>query len=266
MEIKRVGDAGIHTVEGQVSGNRAAQLAKERDKQRQEYEELRKTIKEQNTKGTGKIEDRFVSANAEKVTGLTSVESYLQAAEQVKNTTQEILKSKEEQIKERKEMEEKKKKERESKRKKKTAALSFSMDDDDEAEEEDTFVLKKDRNLKRKEEDKGDNKIKEHPLLKKKGKNPDVATDFLPDQERDRLVEEEKQRLRLEWQQKQEDTKKEKLEVTYSYWDGSGHRKELTVTKGTTIGKFLQDVKHQLTETSSQFRTLKGVSADTLGK
>jgi hypothetical protein len=34
-DIKRVGDAGIHTVEGNVAGLRAARLTKERDLQKQ---------------------------------------------------------------------------------------------------------------------------------------------------------------------------------------------------------------------------------------
>ena len=36
------------------------------------------------------------------------------------------------------------------------------------------------------------------------------------------------------------------LQVVYSYWDGSGHRKTLEVRKGTTIGRFLELVKLQL--------------------
>lgn len=28
----------------------------------------------------------------------------------------------------------------------------------------------------------------------------------------------------------------ERLEVTYSYWDGSGHRREIVLNKGTTVG------------------------------
>ena len=88
--------------------------------------------------------------------------------------------------------------------------------------------------------------------MNKKGKDPTASTDFLPDQERDRAIEEQKDRLREEWKGKQEKTKQDKLMVTYSYWDGSGHRKDITVTKGTTIGKFLQEVKSQL---SDSFRT-----------
>jgi len=111
-DIKRVGDAGIHTVEGQVSGNRAAHLSKERDAQRKEYEDLRASIKEANSKGIGKIEDRFKSANAETITNLTSVETYLQAAKDVENATNAVILSKEEQARENKEQEARKKKER----------------------------------------------------------------------------------------------------------------------------------------------------------
>ena len=92
------------------------------------------------------------------------------------------------------------------------------------------------------------------------GMNPNVATDFLPDHERE--VEEAKLReeLKEEWKREQERIKsqlllflsysavsaitrslaliplccailEEKLEITYSYWDGSGHRRAITVPK-----------------------------------
>nr|KAJ0188277.1 hypothetical protein LSAT_V11C900481550 [Lactuca sativa] len=32
----------------------------------------------------------------------------------------------------------------------------------------------------------------------------------------------------------------EALEITYSYWDGAGHRRVMQVRKGDTIGEFLQ--------------------------
>ena len=49
--------------------------------------------------------------------------------------------------------------------------------------------------------------------------------------------------------------------MVYSYWDGSGHRKSLTVTKGTTIGKFLEQVKAQL---NSEFREIRSSNAEDL--
>lgn len=45
------------------------------------------------------------------------------------------------------------------------------------------------------------------------------------------------------------------LQVVYSYWDGSGHRKSIEVRKGTTIGKFLEAVKAQLTPEFHELRT-----------
>lgn len=60
-------------------------------------------------------------------------------------------------------------------------------------------------------------------------KNPDVDTSFLPDRDREEAERRERERLRLEWLAKQETIKNEDIEVVYSYWDGSGHRKTVTV-------------------------------------
>lgn len=51
------------------------------------------------------------------------------------------------------------------------------------------------------------------------------------------------------------------LEVTYSYWDGSGHRRVLTCKKGTTIAKFLELVKAQV---AKEFTELRSISPDDL--
>ncbi len=50
------------------------------------------------------------------------------------------------------------------------------------------------------------------------------------------------------------------LEVTYSYWDGSGHRKIIQVKKGTTISRFLELVKQQLLPDFHEFRGLSAES------
>ena len=59
----------------------------------------------------------------------------------------------------------------------------------------------------------------------------------------------------------QERIKSEKLEVTYSYWDGSGHRRTIAVTKGQTIGKFLEAVRMSI---SADFHELRTMSAESL--
>ena len=40
--------------------------------------------------------------------------------------------------------------------------------------------------------------------------------------------------------------KNEPLDITYSYWDGSGHRRRITVRKGDTISDFLRAVRDQV--------------------
>jgi protein FAM50 len=60
-------------------------------------------------------------------------------------------------------------------------------------------------------------------------KNPNVDTSFLPDREREEAERREREELRQEWIRKQEELKKEEVEITYSYWDGSGHRKSVIV-------------------------------------
>jgi len=60
-------------------------------------------------------------------------------------------------------------------------------------------------------------------------KNPTVDTSFLPDREREEQERKEREILRQEWLTKQEELKAEEVEVTYSYWDGSGHRKSVRV-------------------------------------
>jgi protein FAM50 len=106
------------------------------------------------------------------------------------------------------------------KRKKVTkSTLSFAMDDaEGDNGEEQTGV-----------DDESDGR----PVKKSKSrKNPNVDTSFLPDREREEQERREREQLRQEWLRKQEDMKKEEIEITYSYWDGSGHRKSVMVSYG----------------------------------
>ena len=63
-------------------------------------------------------------------------------------------------------------------------------------------------------------------------KNPDVDTSFLPDRDRDEVEHKIREELRQNWFQKQEKLKNEDILVIFSYWDGSGHRREISVKKG----------------------------------
>jgi len=89
----------------------------------------------------------------------------------------------------------------------------------------------------------------------KLGKNPAVDTSFLPDREREEMERKEREELRQEWLRKQEELKNEDIEITYSYWDGSGHRKSVVCKKGDTIAQFLEKCRQQFPE-------LRGISVD----
>ena len=102
------------------------------------------------------------------------------------------------------------------KRKKATkSTLSFAMDDEEEGEGADAQVK--------------DGSEEPAPKKGKFRKNPNVDTSFLPDRDREEEERRERERLRREWLEKQEQLKQEDIEITYSYWDGSGHRKSVKV-------------------------------------
>jgi protein FAM50 len=65
----------------------------------------------------------------------------------------------------------------------------------------------------------------------KLSKNPTVDTSFLPDREREQEERLQREALRKEWLAQQERAKAEDIEITYSYWDGSGHRKTVEVRR-----------------------------------
>ncbi|WVZ24636.1 hypothetical protein V8G54_003180 [Vigna mungo] len=95
----------------------------------------------------------------------------------------------------------------------------------------------------------------------KLGKDPTVETGFLPDSEREAEEQAERERLRKQWLREQEQIRNEPLEITYSYWDGTGHRRVIQVRKGDSIGEFLRAVQQQL---APEFREIRTTSVENL--
>lgn len=124
------------------------------------------------------------------------------------------------------------------KKKRNVAVLSFADDDDEDADG-----------------------VGEESVRKKKMKNPDVDTSFLPDRDREMQEAMLRKQLEQEWLQEQEKIKNDEIEITYSYWDGSGHRRTSTVKKGFTVEQFLEAALRSL---RTEFSELKSVSADNL--
>ncbi|KAJ3158304.1 hypothetical protein HDU86_003013 [Geranomyces michiganensis] len=121
------------------------------------------------------------------------------------------------------------------KKKKERITLSFDVDGDGEADP-DLEVLKPTKKVK---------------------KNPTVDTSFLPDREREEEERIEREKLREEWLAQQEKIKLDKILITYSYWDGTGHRKSVECTKGDTIAQFLENCR-------KQWHEMRGVHVDNL--
>jgi protein FAM50 len=154
--------------------------------------------------------------------------------------------------------------------KKKLKTLSFNPDDEEEDEEgdqdssrDDLKVIIKEMKEKRKSEDgQGEMTSPEASGKRKRfGMNPDVETKFLPDRDRDKEENVLREKLRLEWDRRQREVKEQQIDIIYSYWDGSGHKKTITMIKGNTIYQFLCKV---LDTIRNEFPELKTVSGDQL--
>uniref|UniRef100_A0A4X1T7R4 Family with sequence similarity 50 member A n=1 Tax=Sus scrofa TaxID=9823 RepID=A0A4X1T7R4_PIG len=142
-------------------------------------------------------------------------------------------------------------KERKKEAKRKISSLSFTLEEEEEAGEEEEAVAVEEEELEREEVTTKKRKL---------GKNPDVDTSFLPDRDREvkgpvgalhRLPCE----LRQEWEAKQEKIKSEEIEITFSYWDGSGHRRTVKMKKGNTMQQFLQKALEILRKDFSELRS-----------
>lgn len=88
-----------------------------------------------------------------------------------------------------------------------------------------------------------------------------VDTSLLPDREREEEERILREKLAAEWRERQRKLKEEEIEITFSYWDGSGHRRVVRMKKGNSIYQFL----HACLETlRKDFNELRSVSADQL--
>jgi protein FAM50 len=233
-------DAGVHLVEGNLAGPRAAALAQKRQRDQEDFEarlakQTRGPSRFVGSSAASQIEQDFKAQTV----GLVTADEFKRAAKEslegkVRDETAASIESEEVRLaREKKEKKEAKKRLKE--KKKQLAVLSFAGEE--EAAEETEIVPKRGM------------------------KDPTVDTHFLPDKQRDLELEAERKRLEAEWKVEQEKIKNERLEIVYSYWDGSGHRREVEVVKKNTIGEFLEKARQSLCK---EFRELAVQSADAL--
>ena len=269
-------DAGSHTVEGNVSGGRAARLEQQRLKDAEEFERRKnETVKKSaNSQLTidGKFQTARIGTVAEtsfraKTVGLVTAEEFKAAADEKEKhglpdegdeDIQNQLSAEQLKIKLKEQAKKNKKKKKE--KKKRAALLSFQEDElleeaDEEGGEGNELAANATSTTSATIASNG------IPAFKKSKKNPNVDTSFLPDKEREEEEKAKRIRLEKEWKQRQIEIKQEKLEITYSYWDGSGHRRTCHILKGSTVGDFLEVVRKDL---AGQFRELGSVASDAL--
>lgn len=253
-------DTGINTVEGTKSGARAAQLEKKRQREQEEFEQRKQQI---TSRGKVSMNGKFAQGTTavveqdfkQKTVGLVSAKDFktLAAQERQQHKTKKSLfdtdndEEDKQQIEEKtpkeKELSKKEKKKKLRAKKKLMSTLSFAADDE-EAE-----WMEKAVEEPQKQE------------TKAIAKDPTVDTSFLPDKQREVQVQQARAKLEREWKEQQQKMQQEQLEVTYSYWDGSGHRRSVVCQKGDSIGDFLEKVRGNL---AKEFKELGSVGADAL--
>ncbi|XP_053908145.1 protein FAM50A [Cuculus canorus] len=221
---------------------RALQLMKKRERQREHMEQLRQRIAEENSAKSNI--DRKFSAHYDAVEAeLKSSTVGLVTLNDMRARQEALVKEREKQLAKREQsrelqlqLERQRERERKQEAKRKICSLSFSLDEeaaDDEPPEA----------------------PEEPPKKKKLGKNPDVDTSFLPDRDREEEENRLREELRQEWEAKQEKIKNEEIEITFSYWDGSGHRRTVKMKKGNTMQQFLQKALEILRRDFSELRS-----------
>ena len=225
-----------------AEGIRIMQLQAKQEKKKKEMADERKKVHEENTVRIGSIDSQFNSSSTnaddmlvQNTVGLVSLADYKKTKGMIEANIAETQMQEESRKRGVDEHEDGRKKKKKKKKKVATSKLSFG----DEVEEE--------------EEAAAANAAPKERL----GKCTTVDTAYLPD--RERAEEERLQRVTLkrEWVANQDMMKDNALDITYSYWDGHGHRKSCTVKNGSTIDSFLKEVQ-------KEFPELRGTSSSDL--
>ncbi|XP_012623855.1 protein FAM50B [Microcebus murinus] len=218
---------------------RAMHLIKKREKQKEQMQVLRQRIAEE-TILKSKVDKKF-SAHYDAVEAeLKSSTVGLVTLNDMKAKQEALLRERERQLATRAQLEERRlqlemlrDEERRRERKRKISCLSFSLDDNDDQGGA-AGAGKSQRNL---------------------GKNPDVDTSFLPDRDREEAENRLREELRRQWEAKREKVKAEEVEITFSYWDGSGHRRTARMSKGSTVQQFLRTALQGLRKDFPELRS-----------
>lgn len=225
---------------------RIVRQEKEREEERRKFEEARsraETAGENAFKSFGAgssemLEQTFRNETVGLVSRAEFAEKRATLQERYEQEQQEKRKAADDQV-------EKERQRRRNELKANANKLSFA-DEEDEDEEGD-FPLEPPRKVLKK--------------VANYGKNPDAETSFLPDKDREMEEAIRREKLKEEFLQQEEAAKQQPLKIVYSYWDGSGHRKDVTIKQGDTVEAFLKAAMEQL---APEFREIRSSSVPNL--
>ncbi|CAL1533731.1 unnamed protein product [Lymnaea stagnalis] len=268
---------------------RAATLLKKRAKEQEEAEAKKKKIEEE--LAIGNIHNKFATHYDAIEQSLKSSTIGLVTLTEMKARQENVIKERERQLAKKNaeaRLIEKAKADKKKKDQRKITMLSFDLEHDEEDDEDKEAAEDDEGDEDEKEESKSKDiseqgstsaqesqidenddsydietleERKERKRKKRLGMNPAVDTSFLPDRDRDEEENKLRELLRQEWVATQERIKNEEINITYSYWDGSGHRRQAKMKKGNTVQQFLQKCLESLRK---EFNDLVPVSVDQL--
>jgi len=274
-----------------TEATRAMHIMKRRERAREELELKKKKIEEDFKLNT--IENRFATHHDAIEAQLRSSTVGLVTLDQMRQKQVNAVKEREKQLAHKEEEEKSGRISQNNKgtsgddRLKKSKTLSFGYDDDDDDDDDDdgngdddhdrdsavatekieasqTSLSNVNKEDLHHDANKGHNS-QDCPTPKKKSR-PSIGdlvvdTSFLPDRERDEEERILREKLAAEWRERQQKLKEEEIEITFSYWDGSGHRRVVKMKKGNSIYQFLNACLDTLRK---DFNELRNVSADQL--
>jgi len=247
LEVLRNFESGndIRQIVSCSEGGRALRLLKKREETKTRAEAAKKEIENETKKRKFSTLEGKYSGNAQadlleeefkrQTVGLVSKEEYANKRKAIDEIIQQTTKDKKGNVRQKRAIQ--------------STKLSFQDDPDAEISESDGDDFDSDTE-------------KVQKPRKTFGKDPGVNTSFLYDADREIALQQKKQDLIKEFHIGTEKVKAEKLDVTYSYWDGSGHRRNTIVEKGWTIGQFLTKSKKDLEKTD--FPELRTTTLDSL--
>lgn len=229
-----------------TEATRAMHIMKKREKAREELEQKKKKIEEDLKIST--IDNKFSTHHDAIETQLRSSTVGLVTLDQMRQKQENAVIEREKQLAQKEKEDiaktiETKQSSRNREPTKNHKALSFGYDEDDD------------------EDDSDDDNTSKTKKAKLSTAVLDVDTSFLPDREREEEERVLREKLAAEWRERQQKLKEEEIEITFSYWDGSGHRRVVRMKKGNSIYQFLLACLDNLRK---DFNELRSVSADQL--